>query len=267
MSDVVRANTSYNGQPRVQPDVVSTHYTEVDGLEVIARELAVSPHPRWKMQHPQTHHFITRLLMADETERFECNHCHLVDPVLQSIRGHQSAHRPNPPQPLTDVQVIKTVLREVERARRMYGVGRYGKYAVEALTRLGVQPATGSEWTVAKVTSLYGTYKDRYPIRAPKVMPRPPKKRAARVAAAQTGNGVVSASPLEPLLPPFSDLVDYCGLDRAVLVRLRDYLQSAINLVEQMIDSPPPPPEPMVIDQELAEKARKYDDLVKRLLG
>lgn len=262
MSDIVTADTDYAGRRRAKPDVVSQHYTQVDGVEVVARQMATSPHPRWKEKHPQTHHFVTHLLLADNTDRYECNHCHLIDPILKSITAHQSAHRPNPPQPMTDVETIKTVLREVERARRLYGAGRYGKYAAEALTRLGVQPATGQEWTVAKVTSLYGAYKDRYPVRAPKVMPRPPKQRAARAAAAHTSNGVV-APPIEPMLPPFSDLVDYCGLDRATLVRLRDYLQQAINLIEQMIDSPPPP---QVIDQELAEKARKYDEL-KGLLG
>lgn len=260
-SRVVTTDADYAGRPRVQPDVVSQHYTQVDGHEVIARQLATSPHPRWKDQHPQTHHFVTELLLADNTSRYECNHCHLVDPNLRSITGHQSKHRPNPPKPITDLDTIKTVLREVERARRLYGANRYAKYAVEALTRLGVQSASGGEWTATKVTSLWQTYKDRYPVRAPKVQHHPKPKTTRRVAAAQpaahTDNGVVVAPPIETLLPAI-------GSEGSTLRNLRSHLQAAVVLVDELLNAPPAP---LVIDQELADKAQKYDELVKRLLG
>jgi hypothetical protein len=247
-SKIVTDQTSYDGEPRALPDVVSEHYTEVDGVEVIARELATSPHPRWKDQHPQTHHFVTKLLLADGGEVYECNHCHLHDPELKSIKAHLTKHRPNPPQPLTDVETIRTVLREVERARRLYGVGRYGKYAVEALTRLGVRPATGDEWTVAKVTSLYGSYKDRYPVRAPKVTPRskPRPTAVARpvpapaAAAPAPGQAVVSSSD--------RDLMQ-------LLVQVDAAIHHAMRLVAS-VNAP---------DEQIVEKAAMLDRLVAGL--
>lgn len=257
MGEIVTANSDYAGRPRVQPDVVSQHYSRVDGIEVVARQLATSPHPRWKDQHPQTHHFITHLLLADSTDRYECNHCHLVDPLLKSVTAHLASHRPNQPQPLTDVEVIKTVLREVERARRLYGANRYAKYAVEALTRLGVQSASGGEWTAAKVTSLWQTYKDRYPVRAPKVTPRP-KKRVARAAAAQpatrTENGAVEPV---PVAPPIQTLLPAQRPDGA-LGQLLAHLAAAAILAQELAET--------AADPVLSEKARRYDEL-KGLLG
>jgi hypothetical protein len=243
-SKIVTDQTSYNGEPRALPDVASEHYTAIDGVEVIARELAVSPHPRWKDQHPQTHHFITKLLLADSREVYECNHCHLYDPELKSIKAHLTKHRPNPPQPLTDVETIRTVLREVERARRLYGVGRYGKYAVDALTRLGVRPATGDEWTVAKVTSLYGAYKDRYPVRAPKVTARPVQRRPRVVAAA------VPPAP-EPTVVVSGSNRDLMQL----LVQIDAIVHHAMRAVAAATDP----------DEQIVEKAAKLDQLVAGL--
>lgn len=250
---IVTQTEDWRGRPRVQPDIPSEHHKEIDGLEIIAREMAVSPHPRWGMKHPATHHFITRLLLADGTDRFECNHCHLADPELKSIKGHLSTHRTVPPQPLTDVETIKTVLREVERARRLYGVGNYCKYAVEALTRLGVRPAKGGEWTAQAVSSLYNAWKDRYPVRAPKV------QQARRKVNATPKPKTIPAPPLQP----FSDLVDHVGTEKAHLIKLRDQLLAGVDLLEQMIAAPPPP---QVIDEALADKARQFDQL-KKLLG
>jgi len=248
MSKIATNPVSYNGEPRALPDVVSEHYTAIDGVEVIARELAVSPHPRWKDQHPQTHHFVTKLLLADSREVYECNHCHLHDPVLKSVTAHQGKHRPNPPQPLTDLETLKTVLREVERARRLYGVGRYGKYAVEALTRLGVRPATGDEWTVAKVTSLYGSYKDRYPVRAPKITPRSKPKPTA--AARPVPAPAVAALAPEPVAAAGSnrDLMQ-------LLVQIDAIVHHAMRTVAAATEP----------DEQIAEKAAKLDQLIAGL--
>lgn len=246
-SKIVTNQTSYDGGPRALPDVVSDHYTAIDGVEVIARELAVSPHPRWRDQHPQTHHFTTKLLLADGREIYECNHCHLHDPVLKSVTAHQSKHRPNPPQPMTDLETLKTVLREAERARRMYGVSKYGRYAVEALTRLGVRPATGGEWTTAMVTSLYGKYKDRYPVRAPKVTPRAKPKPVAAAKARP-----VSAPAAAPVPASASD-----G-DRdlmTVLVQVDAAIHHAMRLVAAATEP----------DEQIAEKAAMLDRLVAGL--
>ena len=247
VSKLVTDPADYNGHPRALPDVVSEHYTAIDGVEVIARELATSPHPRWKDQHPQTHHFITKLLLANSREVYECNHCHLHDSELKSITAHLARHRSNPPQPLTDVETIRTVLREVERARRLYGAGRYGRHAVEALTRLGVRPATGGEWTTAMVTSLYGAYKDRYPVRAPKVTPRakPKPTAAARpvstpAAAPTPGQAVVSSSD--------RDLMQ-------VLVQVDAAIHHAMRLVAAATEP----------DEQIVEKAAMLDRLVAGL--
>lgn len=245
MPKIVTAETDHNGGTRAQPDVISQHFQQIEGVEIIARELAVSPHPRWKMQHPQTHHFITRLLLADERELFECNHCHIVDPDVASVKAHLSAHSPKPKGPITDVETIKTVLREVERARRLYGASRYAAPAVEALTQLGVRPASGRAWTAPMVTSLYGAYKDKYPVRGPKV---------------QNARQKAKARPQPHKAPP---PVDLGGGDPrmqvlTMLVSAEELLVQARALIRSIPDA--------VIDEELAEKARKYDQM-RGLLG
>lgn len=225
--------------PRAAPDTISLHHTEIGGIEVIAREIATGPHPRWGMQHPNTYHYITRLLLADETERYECNHCHLVDPSVDSIKAHLSAHSTKIPQPLTPVPTIRTVLKEVAKARRLYGAGRYATPAAEALNKLGLQPAHGAEWTPQSVSSLYNRYKDEYPVRQPPPVaaPKPPVPRQPERLEKVAGTG-------EPV-------------DRALsaLSAAAAAIQVAQELLRQV------EPTVYLADPELVEKAKKYDQM------
>lgn len=236
---------------RAEPDTVSTHYAEVDGIEVIAREIATGPHPRWGMQHPNTYHYITRLLLANETERYECNHCHLLDPNLGSIKAHLSAHSMKIPQPLTPIPTLRTVLREAAKARRLHGPGRYAAPAAVALNKLGVVPAQGGEWTAQSVSSLYNRYKDEYPVRQP-----PPATAATPATAPKprpAPDGPTSAEEHDPLAAAGNLLGQASGLLELARIRIKQAQQAAQARV-------------YVADPELVEKAQKYDQM-RGLLG
>jgi hypothetical protein len=240
-----------HGDPRSMPDQISQHHTAIDGAEVIARELATSPHPRWKDQHPQTHHFITKLLLADGREIYECNHCHVTDAELKSVTAHQGRHRIAPKKPITDEDTIRTLLREAERARRMYGPSRYAQPTAEALTRLGLTPAQGGEWTSAAVSNLYNTWKDRYPVRAPKVVTRPRPTTAARKPADKTPPVGVQPTPAVASPPASSSDKDLMQ----VLVQVDAAIHHAMRLVTAATEP----------DEQTVEKAAMLDRLVAGL--
>lgn len=240
-----KGGREFAGTPRVAPDTISTHHTHIDGLEIVAREIATGPHPRWGMKHPAVWHYITKLLLEDESEQYACNHCGLTDPNLLSIRNHLSAHSDRPTRPLTPEATVRAVLREVAKARRIHGVARYAGPAAAALNKAGVRPAHNNEWTPQSVSSLYNRWGGVYKMASREPKPQPPLKAAKEKPA----NPVTSSG-------QFSDLVGYVGAEKALLIQARDRLQDLLNLVEQMIDAPPPPP---VVDQELVEKAAKWD--------
>lgn len=239
--------------PRSEPDVISEYYDQVDGLTVIAREIATGPHPRWGMKHPNTYHYITRLLLEDESERFECNHCHLADPRLDSIKAHLSAHSTKLPKPLTPEPVLRAVIREAVKARRIHGVARYAGPAAEALNKLGVQPAHGAEWTAQGVSSLYNRYKDQIVVREAK-----PRETPAVVPARARPAKIPTQTQADPgpVLSADDPLAVAGNLVRQAAVLLR---QAELRIQEVAS-------RPAAVDPEVLEKARKYDAM-RGLLG
>ena len=228
----------------------TTKITHLNGIEVIAVEPAIGTHPRWP-NRPALRTGVVKLLLADGKETYLCTDCNeFTAETADKVSHHRNGtHLRGPAKPLTPEATIRAVLRAVESAkqRRIRG---YAEAAAEQLNKTELRPVQGGDWTAGVVSNLYSAYRGKYRV---------------HLAERSSKTDRVRARIENPAgLPPFRDLVDYCGLDRATLVRLRDHLQNAVALVEQMIDAPPPP---QVIDRELADKARKYDDLVKRLLG
>src|SRR5688500_19141414 len=114
--------------------------TEVDGLDVVAREPAMGAHPRWPDQ--QTYFAgVEKVLLSDGTERWVCLGA-AGQPCSFSSRGgtksvvahRNGTHNLRRPRRTTmyPEQVVRMLVTEVEKAKRD-GVRGYAEVAAAAL--------------------------------------------------------------------------------------------------------------------------------------
>jgi hypothetical protein len=134
-----------------------------DGREIIARERAVGPHP-----HPQyggklvPYRNVTKLLLADETELFECEHPNYeyVAPNVKSVTSHMFAHYVGKRRPAYSDETLRTLIRAVCRH-----LDRHNRYELAAsdLNDRGVRTLRGGLWTGSQVSVLYRKHTERFP--------------------------------------------------------------------------------------------------------
>ena len=170
---------------------------EYMGVEVVAREPGMSPHP-----HPSQNGRlvetigVTRVLLANGHEFFECGIrqgdgvCPKQSRSSKSIVSHLTFHNPNKNNPLYDLATLRVVLRVAaeERQRNFRG---YGMRAAERLNEdyKTVRRLDGKPWVSSDVTRLWSQYHERYgPQRVhvrrpvtPQPTPQPPKVTPATV--------------------------------------------------------------------------------------
>jgi len=153
--------------------------THVDGVEIIERRPAEGPHP-----HPRFNGKIVsithanHLLLADERELYECDHCGWRHVNLKSVVSHMPAHSPTKNAPDYPVDVLRTLVQLVRDFESQHVRGKCEKTAAE-LNRRGVPRRDGRPWNGQNVSQLYRTHMDKFrnrpsrSLRPPQPQPQP----------------------------------------------------------------------------------------------
>lgn len=204
----------------------------LDGIEIIAREDAFGVHPNPKVRavinRLVKYSDITKLLLANGDERFECDFCGWTSPTADSLAGIKSisahvngVHRsPRRGRALYTVETIKHILREVEYQKRIdmqkatiakrkpYSNSRICEIVADQLNAKNVKTVQGGKWTGHGVYSLFKTYTTRYRIvltptqlsRIKAIIAKPlPSTRLNRTAAEARISDMIDAETAEKL--------------------------------------------------------------------
>lgn len=152
-----------------------------DGRTIIAREVAQGPHPHPSQNGRMVPYTgISKLLLDDGTELFECDECGKTNPIMRSISGHRPTHNPVTHLPDYSEEVLKTVLREAAIQRRDGTHRGYAERTAARLNQLGIKPYQAEEWTPAIVSRLVVKYRDKISVRIPRLPVQTAPKTAAR---------------------------------------------------------------------------------------
>lgn len=149
-----------------------------DGIEIIAREPALGPHPHPKHKGRMVpFNGVSKVLLVDGTEGYECDFCGDIQPSARQVVSHRSGKHTKSPKRSTDVEVVKTVLRILAHERaKAHAEGRkeFNQAAADELNKRGLTTYHGLEFTAQTVNSLHQRYKAVYKIRVPRIAgPRP----------------------------------------------------------------------------------------------
>jgi hypothetical protein len=163
--------------------------TTPDGIEIIAREPAISehPHPRFKGKLVPFSG-VSKLLLADGTERHECDRCGDTFETVRQVTSHASGKHAVTTKRSTDVEIVKTVLRiSVQERAKAKAAGRrsFLQETADELNRRGVKPYRGKAWTAGSVHHIYQNYHKTYRTRTPRIISTttPPSLKVAAEAA------------------------------------------------------------------------------------
>lgn len=156
-----------------------------DGIEIIAREPAISehPHPRFKGKMVPFNG-VSKVLLADGTEMHECDRCGAIFKTVRQVTSHTSGKHSVTTKRSTNVEIIKTVLRTMVQQRtkaRAEDRRSYLQETADELNRRGVKPYRGGTWTAGAVQNISQHYGKTYRIRTPRVVSQ--QTQPVRVAA------------------------------------------------------------------------------------
>lgn len=216
-----------------------THLT--DGREIVAREPAMMrpPNPNSKVTSvPATH--VNRLLLVDkdgnESETYECGHpenptCNYTNPNVLSVVSHHNGHVGGDPKPLYPEETLRKILRLCVRERAV-SKSTYASKVAQILADQKVPSAKGVPWTGEMVSRLWNRWHEEYPVRA-----------ASGGRPRADSNGRVNGSSPGPA-GELSELIDQAEAAILGLTRITQALRQL-----------------GAADPELAEKARRWDEL------
>jgi hypothetical protein len=235
-----------------EPNTITTRRTHVNGKEIVALERAVGPHPRWP-DRMVPREGVTRALLEDDTEVYLCDGdgktvCTFTAQKPMSVSSHRngSHNRTVPFHSLYSDDVIRRIATEVGKAKRA-GVRGYAEATAAALNRDKVPTVSGRPWTPEAVSRIYTRWARNMRVR----LPRDPKPDAA--APKRAGRGRAMAGPV------LNGNVTVLEQDDLQVVRtfvtIAPALAQALARVADFIEAGHD------VDQELAEKARRYDEL------
>lgn len=250
---------------------MSADIKHVDGIEVIATEPATGPHP-----HPDfegqivLYTGITRLLLADETERFACDECGKSFEAIRSTVAHMGSHSKKrnaeaaqPLAPMYPMETIKAVLRAVLANA---GRGQYEKAAAH-LNKIGVPRLNNEPWNSGNIEQLYRRYKDSVSVRTPSATSKSDEQRKAtlsrRIVEQRRDMEQESEPEPESARPGTVQLRNLIDKQSQALEQLDETLQLAQQQYEEVrataeaivMQAETLP----IVDEETIEKARKYD--------
>lgn len=217
--------------------------THVNNVEVVARERATAPHPN-PSQNGRIVEIggVTKVLLADGTELFECDECGKSFDRVQSTVSHMGSHNPNSHKPDYAPEVIRTVIRAV---RRYEHKRNKCELAAEELNAKNIVPLRTERWTGMLVSSLYNRYKDVYKVRVRRIgddTPTTVTKETSRTKSQAQTQAQITRDDLLATVDQLSHTLDQAA--------------SALQLVRDGIASLP---EPVEVDPEIVVKAAKWD--------
>lgn len=254
---VVADGKPYNQRPAI-----------VWGTEVIVRERALAPHPHpaQKGRLVETRG-VTKVLLADGREVFECDVCGTIKDGARSVVSHLPSHNPTVHEPDYPETTIRHVLRLSIRERET-GHRGYAERVAEFLNSEGkVKPHKAPQWNAGLVSMIWTRYHDKYAVRL---------RRATTVAAVRPTSPDVPTTVTterERSKPTVNDGKAHAlsniliQLDRRTSQLKRDVADLETDLtslfveVDKLHKTKTPPP----IDPEVVAKARKYDEFMKRM--
>lgn len=239
-----------------EPNTITTRRTHVNDKEIVALEPALGPHPRWP-DRMVPREGVTRALLEDGTEVYLCDGdgktvCTFTAEKPTSISAHRngSHNRTIPFHSLYPDEVIRRIATEVGKAKRA-GVRGYAEATAAVLNRDKVPTVSGHPWTSEAVSRIYTRWAKNIRIRLPReAKPTAAPKRAGqgRAVAGPVLNGSATVLEQDDLQVVRTFVAIAPALAQA-LIRIADYVEAGHD-----------------VEQELVEKARRYDDL-QELLG
>ena len=226
-------------------DAVEMKIASVDGVEVIAVEPAIGPHPRYRDEKPILMKGQVKALLADGQEVYVCLEpgCNYHNGSPVSVQAHRGAthDRSAPPHPNTPIATIKAVIREVVKAKQE-GIRGYAAHAASQLNAQGVKSASNKPWASHMVSSIFSQYAELYPVR---VRARRPTG-GQPVATEYRSGDVVDRNDLQILVAELREHHDKIG---RILVELGQIAKRA------------------GVDPDIEEKAKQFDALRSMLNG
>ncbi len=174
-----------------------------NGIEIIAREPAMGPHPNPKFKGKLVPYSgVSKLLLADGSEAHECDTCGDVFPEVKQVTAH-STHHSVTTKRNTEVETVKIVLRVVARQRaKAQAEGRrsYIDEAAAELNERGIKTYRGHAWTRGSVYNIWKTYHTIYRIRTPRIASAPESTAPVTMAA----DAAVLVAPAKKVKAPTS---------------------------------------------------------------
>lgn len=225
-----------------EPAEIRRRPTSINGVEVIEVEQAMVPHPYYGENKLVVQEGAGKALLADNTEVYYCDDCDYSAVTVTSVRSHRSGthNRTEPAGPRTPVKSIRAAIRAVEAARAN-GVKGYCRVAAQALNAAGVSTGSGKPWTDQSVSQIYNHYRERYPVRVRRT----------------SGNQGTPALTVVPT--PAAQQAATVELDDPVALRaIAEAMVSMAAVLQKVASNIEAAP---AVDPELAEKARKWDEL------
>lgn len=213
------------------PADIQTQITHVNGVEIVAREPGVGPHP-----HPQsggrlvTWKGVSKVLLADGTEVYMCDDCGRTGPDTRSVVAHRNGthNLRHPRRPQHSEQALRTLVRWAQEEVQERGLRGYGARVAKRLDEAGIKTTDGKPWMSEQVGRLYLVYRDKY---------KPARRTQKRPIPMQP----VSAPPTDPAA---ADPV----------AELTALLRRGLELISQIAQTP-------TIDPEIVEKAKQFDQI------
>lgn len=261
----------------------------LDGREIVARQPAVAPHPhpRFKGELVPFRNLNT-VILADETELFECDHCGYVNGNPSSVTSHMTVHNPDRVGTRYPPALLKAVAKAVAVAKRAGGRDVMTRAAAD-LNNQGLTMLKGQAWNNHNVSHVFNLYckniKVRVPQRKPPTVdgePLPQEERRRRGTRVQFTDEQLPQSErrrreqLEPA-PWSSDNVPVVLPDGPITVGgLTSALQNLHSALQEaayqtrVVMAGLHRLEPNDPDPTLVEKAKRWDEYVKtmkKLLG
>jgi len=239
--------------------------THVDGVEVIAREPALGPHP----QHGQevTWAGVTKVLLADGTERYVCDVGDYSADTVRSVVSHRNGKHQRTSRRDTRYPdaTIREVIRQVKIAKRD-GRRDFVTRAADALNEAQVPTIRGEPWTSTNVSHLYARFERRFRVsisKRPRATPEAMLAVTEQVAAMGTRAGPpkirLQPDPEDPTTQtPSPDPSDVLRIIARIADLMRDVQAMAHEVARRLHDMDE-------LDPEVLEKARKYDEIRARL--
>lgn len=234
----------------------------IDGIPVITREVARGPHPNPKLSDrivPYTG--ISRVLLADEREVYECDECGFHRPRMRSVMGHLPSHSDKAVSLYSDA-VLRSLVRTVKRAKRDRS-RNYMERAAAELNESGVPTRHGQPWNASQVSALYIKHANRLRVRVSNEPERVTGATPTGAAGVTTRMRRTADTKLDARISQLAQRVGALGQRAGALALQLSSLEQELTALATDVTSAIAR---TTAGQEALEKARRWDEM-RRLMS